>query len=696
MMRFLIALIFMASLAANAQVLSTDKVYDEKLRGPRIAALTGDLFGDQVSLKDGTVQFRQVDVSVPTNSGLRVEFARSTPRHKQGRDHPQQPLGIAWEIDAPYMLATFDTRRGWDTGGGARCSSSYLGPTQLVGPSPDYNTRVMVAYNYWNGININIPGGGFKKMLRLLAGQAVPQDGLNYIGAAEGFWRVACLPTIKNGTGEGFIVRLPDGSKYFFDWMATRNAFDVLANESYRNYAGDGTDPTGLLVPTTDVFLYATKVEDRHGNTVVYNYDPTNKHQLTSIVSNDGARIDIAYNTSGQVSEVQAGGKVWRYNYQMLGGNSLQEVVLPDQSKWTFGGLLMNWYVVSPTLPGSFYSNTCSQNATGYRSQDIVAANISPVVMTHPSGARGEFRLGSIIHGSDNTPGGCDIFGTGMSNIYFGAYGVPSAYLAKSLVSKTISGPGLATMTWSYTYQPSWSFGKDCSAGCRSRTTVVDPDGDSNEYVFGNSYTGDIGKLIQQNTYRSGVLKRTINHTYQMTPAGYPASHGDILTGNNGLLELYGNPATNRLLPELSRATIQDGSTFIATNSDFDSFARPRKITRVGPGSSSSPPTQPALTAPTLNAPTSAAAGTTFVASWTQIATATSYTLERRNANQTTFTVVYTGANLSTSVNAGLAAAGPVEIRVKACSGQTCGPYSPTRYVSISASGGGGGGGMEP
>lgn len=692
-MRFLIALLSMASLAANAQVLSTDKVYDEKLRGPQITALKGDLFGDQVSLKDGTVQFRQVDVSVPTNSGLKVEFARSTPRHKQGRDYAQQPLGMSWEIDAPYMLATFDTRRGWDTGGGARCSSSYLGPTQLVGPSPDYNTRVMVAYNYWSGIHINVPGQGFKNLLRLLPGQSVPQDGLTYIGAAEGFWRVACLPTIKNGSGEGFIVRLPDGTKYFFDWMATRNADDVLANESYRNSAGDGTDPTGLLVPTSDVFLYATKVEDRHGNTVAYNYDPTNKHRLTSIVSSDGARIDILYNSGGQVGEVHAGGKIWRYNYQQLLGSSLQEVVLPDQSKWTFGGVQMHWYRVPLTLPSSFYSNTCSQNATGYRSQDLTPANHLPVIMTHPSGARAEFRFGSIIHGSDNTPGGCDLFGTGIYNIYFGAYGVPSAYLASSLLTKTITGAGLGTMMWSYTYQPSWSFARDCSAGCRSRTTLVDPSGDSIEYVFGNSYTTDIGKLLQENTRRGGVLKRSINYAYQLTPAGYPASHGDILTGNNGVLELYGNPTTNRLMPELSRETIQDGSTFKATNSDFDGYARPRKIVRVGPGSGATTPSQPGLTAPTLSAPTTASAGTVFTVGWAAVATATSYVLERKNANQAAFVAIYTGANLSASVNAGLAAAGPVEVRVKACNAQGCSSYSPVKYVNITSSGGGG---MEP
>ncbi len=46
-----------------------------------VTALGPDLFGDEVSLYDGTVQFRQVDVSLPGNDNLPVEIARRfTPR----------------------------------------------------------------------------------------------------------------------------------------------------------------------------------------------------------------------------------------------------------------------------------------------------------------------------------------------------------------------------------------------------------------------------------------------------------------------------------------------------------------------------------------------------------------------------------------------------------------------------------------
>jgi hypothetical protein len=61
-----------ASIAANAQV-STHIAYDEQIKKARtFTALDENMFGDKVSLQDGALSFSYEDVSVPTNSGLRV------------------------------------------------------------------------------------------------------------------------------------------------------------------------------------------------------------------------------------------------------------------------------------------------------------------------------------------------------------------------------------------------------------------------------------------------------------------------------------------------------------------------------------------------------------------------------------------------------------------------------------------------
>lgn len=583
-MKFLVAGLLLVAGSASAQTyVSTEKTYDERLRGAGVSALGNDLFGDSINLKDGTVQFSQTDVSLPTNSGLRVVFARHTPRGKQGLDRAAAPLGAGWEIDVPYMMGTYDSRRGWDArGSAARCSSPSLGPSEWVGPSPNYNTRVMPADMYWSGIFINMPGVGYESLLKLVSGQVVPQDGASYIGATNNFGRVSCLASIRNGSGEGFLVRAPDGTRYYFDWMATRNASDVLETEYYRDANGDGTNPTGLLVPTMDVFLYATRVEDRFGNYVLYNYDPANPHRLTSVVSNDGVRIDVGYDAAGKVGEVRAGTSVWRYNYiDTYYGRKLSEVVLPDQSRWSFPADnathfgTMWWYMVPPTLSPGFYMNDCAQSAVGFRSQDVGdPAYTNVITMRHPSGAQGEFTIRNLIHGSDDTPGGCGIFGTSSSNFWFGSYGIPNAYMARSIVAKKISGPGISDLVWRYSYQPRWSFTGGCTANCISTTTVQQPDGSVIDYVFGNLYTQNFGDLLTEKVSRNGITLQRIDYVKDEGAAGsFPANYGTLLASK-------GNPLTTRIRPMKEVRVQRDGTTYSKRVEAFDAMARPIRETR--------------------------------------------------------------------------------------------------------------------
>ncbi|MBO9881103.1 wall associated protein [Xanthomonas sp. D-109] len=578
-----LALLFFST-SASAQYVSTEKTYDERLRKANsVSALNNDLFGDSINLKDGTVQFSQTDVSLPINGNLRLDFTRHTPRQKQGLDRAAAPLGAGWEIDIPYMMGTYDTRTGWDARGSlARCSSPVLAPSERVGPSPDYNTRVMSSEMYWSGIFINAPGVGYESLLKLVSGQPVPQDGANYIGAANGFWRVSCMPSIRNGTGEGFIVRTPNGNKYYFDWMATRNAADVLVSEYYRDANGDGTSPAMTLVPTMDVFLYASKVEDRFGNYINYNFDPQNPSRLTSMVSSDGARIDVSYDGTGKVSEVRSGASVWRYTYiDTYYGKKLSDVALPDQSHWSFpvnnavNYGVMSWYMVPPTLPASFYMNSCAQSANGFRSQDPAdSAYVNVITMRHPSGAQGEFTIRSLVHGSDNTPGGCGLFGSSSSDFWFGSYGIPNAYLARSIIAKKISGPGIDELNWSYSYQPRWSFDNGCSSGCTSVTTVQQPDGSSIQYIFGNSYTQDFGDLLSEKISRDGlIIQQTSYLKDDSTSTPYPATYGSLIAPK-------GNPLSTRLRPIKELRLQRDGTNYLRRVNSFDQMGRPSMETK--------------------------------------------------------------------------------------------------------------------
>ena len=558
---------------------ASERTFDERLRGAGISSLKNDLFGDQINLKDGSLQFSQTDVSVPTSSGLRVAFSRHTPRQKQGLDRESATLGASWEIDVPYMMGSYDKRRGWDAAGGGRCSAQSLFPTEWVGPSPYYNTRLMPRGMYWSGIFINIPEAGYEQLLQIESGLITPQDGASYIGTTASNWRVSCIASIKNGAGEGFVVRTPDGSRYFFDWIVVRNQNDVLASQYYRDSNGDGTAPPYLLVPVVDVFLYATRVEDKFGNYVTYEYFPSNPNRLKSITSNDGARIDLNYDGYGKVSEVVQGGQTWRYNYiDNYWGRTLSEVVLPDQSRWQYSSSrhagAMPWLMVPATLDNGFYENACAQSAVGFRSQDpIDPAYADTIIMRHPSGAQGTFSLRRLVHGSDNTPGGCGVIGTSETNFGFGGYGIPSAYMATSLISKTISGPGINGQTWSYSYSPRWSFTGGCATNCISMTTEIQPDGNKNEYIYGNDYTSDIGDLKTIRNYQGPVLAQTTVYSRATTPSGYPERYGKAFAS-------WANPLVTKIRPIYEVKINRDGVIHTQHVEVFDSFARPVQVVR--------------------------------------------------------------------------------------------------------------------
>lgn len=576
--------------AAIASNLSTHYSYEGKLdQARKFGALDESLFGDQVSLQDGTVVFRQVDVSVPTNSGMRVAVGRKM-RPPESRleswDRKFNVFGYGWQLDIPSMSGIYDTREGWTGGnvGEGRCSGSNFAPRERVGPWPYYYKQLVYAYMYWNGITIDIPGVGEDKLLQKSSDVAAPTDGRAYPGATRSNWRISCLPSIKNGSGEGFLVSLPDGTKYYFDWMATQNATDLTDNDSI-NSDGDGYDAWHLLAPLTKHYLYVSKVVDRFGNHVTYNYDVNFPNRLTSIVSSDGARVDLRYDVNtGLVSQVVAGARTWTYTYQGPSDRwyQLNAITQPDGAKWTFGWSIPPGGVQSLTEK-TFWSQGCAQDPKEMTSAagDV---GVYSFTMTHPSGATGKFGFRRLFHGANDAPGGCSYFGSFDTGWWYGTYGVPSATAASSIVSKVITGPGLPGYTWRYTYQPSWSFEGQCAGSCAttSKTVVDGPDAVRRTYTYGNAYKTNYGLLLSETVEKNGVVLRSAGHAYVTSATGqpFPTAQGILPKRTTGVQSLYGNPVLFANRPRSAQTIVQAGDSFRYVVNTFDAWARPTAVTR--------------------------------------------------------------------------------------------------------------------
>ncbi|MDR6842186.1 hypothetical protein [Pseudoxanthomonas sacheonensis] len=551
-------------LAAAQSIGTVNYEYSEKIdQKTNISPLGEDLFGDRTNFENGATTFAATDVTAETNVKLPMQLGRSlaVTTFKGGggsshvTDNPVPDIfGSGWDTEVPYMQGDFVADRGWTTTpwpNDVRCSGGHFS----VGAA-NVSSIVIPAHNFHFGIDIKIPGYGKERMLELLADGGRPSDGVKYVSTTKSNWKVSCLPTIKNGPSEGFIVTLPDGAKYYFDWLATAGTGFISTARGDLNLA--------------QMRLYATKAVDRFGGTVEYIYDVNRPHRISQIKSSDGAVINVFYNPdNGKVASVSTGGRVWQYTYSVTSTSQrdydkLLNVVLPDASKWTYGGALNP---ASPLIGPASWEGTC-QITVGNRSSDQspLGSELSYFRITHPSGAIGDFGFRSIMFGYNKTPGACAL-----------AYSyIPKAYISNALYYKSISGPGIPQKIWNVKYYPSWSYASECQ-GCAAtaRTVVSENDGKITTYVFGNDYAINAGQLLSKTISASGI-SRSESYQYLSSASGQPFP--DII--GNDPSQILNNPFLLKNRPAWTTTITQDGRAFTSQVDAYDQFVRPTRITR--------------------------------------------------------------------------------------------------------------------
>jgi YD repeat-containing protein len=617
--------IFIATLAMSstqrANAGSSLDDYSMRTKGREIIDSIGpDMFGDQTNLQTGVTEFKVTDVSVKTNSGLLMSVGRKLDTNSNstkmgiyggsdyydgvfsGEEPSKDIFGRHWELDVPYMKATFDARKGWvDSSLGVsfpevgqafkRCSVGGFTPPATIGVYPFYMAYFQ-PHEYWNGTQINIPGREEANLLRISNAPVLGADGTNYYGTTKSNWRVSCLPQLKNATGEGFMVVLPNGTKYYFDWMARHRRPSTMSSPvSTTTYVPGSGSPYGnngyiaydyqapkVVLPREDVYLYVTKVEDRFGNWLNYSYDAANPMRLLSIASNEGSSINLAYSALGRVSSVTAGSQTWSYIYKQVGNTSstiyeLNEVVLPDNSRWSYEGVANLSFV--NISDDELWKNCVLNIKDNSSAQPTTVYNSLPIKIKHPSGAIGTFVIRRLVHGMNRQPGGCNVGIGGGVKMENG----PSAFQLPSLVEKKIEGSGIQAQMWSYFYTPSWSWASACTAlnpcATTSLTTITGPNGVKTKYKFGNDYPNNAGQLIEVSVEKDGNVFQKINNTYLTTLANqvFPDSNGiDPNLGNN--------PFSSKNRPSISNVITQDAVSFSQKSNSFDEFVNPTSTTK--------------------------------------------------------------------------------------------------------------------
>ncbi|KAF1706321.1 RHS repeat protein, partial [Pseudoxanthomonas sacheonensis] len=557
--------------------------------------LNDGMFGESINLSTGGISFSQTDLSLPGNSALPVALTRrlvvdgnKSPTHANDIDLWKDFAFGEWELDVPYLSGTYSNTEGWtvDTATpNARCTS----PTSNAQYAPklvSLNGAYFYSFSFWAGISLYVPGQGEQSVSTRIAGTPLPQPTATpqTLLTTQSNWRFNCLPTLKSGqAGEGFVGLSPDGVKYYFDWM-------VSYRERPLSQMVIGSSPPGGAPPThhletmtrSQVRLYVSRIEDRFGNYVDYNWAGA---KLTSVVANDGRQITLAYNAAGAVESATNGTQSVSYGYS---NGYLSSVTQPDNSAWAFSSAAMrgiNRYVPFTDANFTDFPFECQMMRKLTSEEGVLS-------MTHPSGAVGQFTLGFKRHYRTNIDGvsSCPFLDEGSPQEADGPQAVDNWWRHKpytnirfdvlAIKEKVLSGPGISPMQWAYSHADSYNVAPYGYPIQGKRTaTVTNPDNTIEVSVYGTDATANEDQLLSLEVRSGQTVASHTDLTYVQTAElpsmGFPDRVGTPLvadwTGTSPSIK-----DANR--PLKLKTVIQDGANFNYRANTFDVFARPLAV----------------------------------------------------------------------------------------------------------------------
>ena len=527
---------------ASSPVTPHTEYYKKIKSSEGLAPLTSSLFGDSISPSSMATEFVVTDIDLPGNNALPVRLQR---RLAVQSFKDRQPLGGfgSWDIEVPFMHATFDSIWKWnESGNGAtqRCSQSFYPKTRTgVG-----------TFEIWTGVQVRVPDQGEQEMLLIAnASNPKPTNGETYRWGTRGNMRLSCLASTANGyPGEGFLGVDASGNRYFFNVGIERTAGFMDLGQ-------------GVGSKLVRVLLMASRVEDRHGNWVAYDYSGD---KLVGIRGSDGRAISIAY-AGDRIASATANGRTWSYEYND-GNNAmgfarwpaLRAVQQPDGARF---GYEYSWQ------DGGFGGlNPEYQSWDGEPklcTKPMFEQSAFTLIATHPSGTRGQFEFKYLRRTR------VGVKSTACADMGGGRYAqrASNSFDLFAITSKTLSGPGLGNLTWTYE-----SGGYDSGLANSAVSTIVEPDGTRRHSVFGRKVDENEGQLLQEAIRApNGQIVQVTTNTYmssaEVQGGPFPDSYGSLTAADD--------PFANKIRPVKQSVLSQDGVNFINTTDQFDAHVRP-------------------------------------------------------------------------------------------------------------------------
>ena len=583
MKRWLWTFLLLVAVDAHGQIttgISPRYEYRKWIEAAQNAApLDNGLFGEKVSLYNGSTEFAVVDIDLPGNNGLPVQLGRSLsievqPR-RAGLVYDVRLRGFGnWTSDVPRMAATYPTQHDW---GAQRCSGGIL-PPAFIG---HFNRT-----EYWQGVSVNIPGRGSSDVLSIYPDIPKPSYGSVHRFSTANRDVFDCIPMKSGLSGEGFRMTTAEGVSYYFDVGVSRVA--ATFNKQITTNLGHAAM---VVLARRQHYLLATKIEDRFGNTVELTYNADG--HPTRIWASDGREIVATY-ANGRLASASAHGREWQYAYNEAG--DLSSVTQPDAASWIYS-YVGNLFPSAPPSEALGGTEWCQQDPalSGYTYR---------VYATHPSGASGEFVFLNQRHYRNGVhAGSCEqTFESGDPLLPTYSLLISHFHDVMSLSSKSISGPGFAAMQWSYHYGNLEDYAEGlwgshtapatypCATCFPYKTvTVTNPDQTKKRQRFGVVYWLNDGRLLQEEILNSVgvVVKREMYEYIPDADIAVQPFHGYY----GGKLADASDLASTYVRPLVKRTITQDGRNFnwevdksctigSVTTYCFDAYARPTRVTK--------------------------------------------------------------------------------------------------------------------